>query len=343
MIGQATPGDADVIITGQSGGTQLGQSCGGPGGNTAGWKFTVGPTDLQATALGEYDADGDGLGMNVEVGVWDSSGTLLGMVTVPSGTMPPLIGSFRYQALASSFVLQSLQTYTIGSRCTGMNVMGGYAPLDGPSFTFSSDFSAAGGRYNNGGLSTTFSQPTMNLGGSIFLGPNLEFSLLDTATPTSTATQTPTGTGTGTATSTATATATATNTPTATDTPTPLPNGSACQNGSQCQSGFCVDGVCCDNRLHRPESVVQPAAQRRHLRADPGRTGPDDVAARVGARAGAAGRRRRVGADRRPTLRRRAAGLGGSSGGLKPAATGCSAGRGPPTSSDSGRSSRCTG
>ena len=234
-LGLAHRADAAVIVTGQSGGTQLGQAC-TSGGNTAGWKFTVGSTDLMATSLGEYDQNGDGLGMSVEVGVWDSTGTLLGMVTVPSGTGPPLIGSFRYQALGSSFVLQSLQTYTIGSRCTGISGGGGYAPLDGPSFTFSSDFSAAGGRYNNGGLSTTFSEPTMNLGGSIFLGPNLEYDLLLTATPTETPTQTPTATG----------TATATETRTATATPTPAANGDGCQSGTQCLSTFCVDGVCCD-------------------------------------------------------------------------------------------------
>lgn len=227
----ASPGQSAVIITSQSGGTQLGQSCGG-GGNTAGWKFTVGPTALEATALGEYDAGGDGLGMSVEVGVWDSSGTLLGMVTVPSGTLPPLIGSFRYQALGTSIVLQSLQTYTIGSRCTGDAGGGGYAPLDGGSFTVAADLSTAGGRYNNGGLSTTFSEPTMNLGGSIFLGPNLEYDVLETATPT--------------ATETATATATATSTPTASDTPTRAPDGSGCQAPAQCLSTFCVDGVCCD-------------------------------------------------------------------------------------------------
>lgn len=235
----AAPGRSAVIITGQSGGTQLGQSC-GSGGNTAGWKFTVGPTDLEATALGEYDAGGDGLGMSVEVGVWDSSGTLLGMVTVPSGTMPPLIGSFRYQALSTSFVLQSLQTYTIGSRCTGIAGGGGYAPLDGPSFTVAADFSAAGGRYNNGGLSTTFSEPTMDLGGSIFLGPNLEYDVLETATPSGTPTETPT------ATATATATGTATSTPTATATPTLAPDGAGCQAPAQCLSTFCADGVCCD-------------------------------------------------------------------------------------------------
>jgi len=227
MVSLALPGEAAVIITGQSGGTQLGQSCGN-GGNTAGWKFTVGPTDLEVTALGEYDAVSDGLEMDVEVGVWDSSGTLLGMVTVPTGTMPPLIGSFRYQALGSTFVLQSLETYTIGSRCTGQNPVGGYAPLDGPSFTFASDFSSAGGRYNNGGLNTTFSEPTMDLGGSIFLGPNLEYNVLNTATPTHTPTNTPTGTA------------------TATDTPTPAPDGADCQVPAQCLSTFCVDGVCCN-------------------------------------------------------------------------------------------------
>lgn len=279
---RAIPGQAEVIITGFSGGTQLGQSC-DDGGNTVGWKFTVGPTDLEAIALGEYDADGNGLAMDVQVGVWDSSGTLLGMVTVPGGTMPPLLGSFRYQALPTPIVLQSLQTYTIGSHCTGENDTGVHAPLSNPSFTFSNDLSAAGGRYNNGGTSTTFGEPTMNLGGTIHLGPNLEYNLLNTATPTiptptatGTATPTiPTPTATGTATSTlepdtptatgtvtptpepdtptATSTATPTTMPetptatgTATQTPTPRPNGASCQNGAQCLSTFCVDGVCCD-------------------------------------------------------------------------------------------------
>lgn len=221
----AVPGQAEVIITGFSGGTQLGQSC-DDGGNTVGWKFTVGPTDLEAVALGEYDADGNGLAMDVQVGIWDASGTLLGMVTVPGGTMPPLIGSFRYQALPTPVVLQSLQTYTIGSRCTGENDTGVHAPLSNPSFTFSSDVSTAGGRYNNGGMSTTFGEPTMNLGGTIHLGPNLEYNLLNTATPTI---PTPTATSTATATiptPTATDTATATpepDTPTATSTVTPTP------------------------------------------------------------------------------------------------------------------------
>ncbi len=238
----ALPGQAAVIITSHSGST-TGIACTG-GGNTTGWKFTVGPNDLEATALGSYDHDGDGLGMSVEVGVWDSSGTLLGMVTVPTGTMPPLIGSFRYEALVTPIVLQSLQSYTIGGRCTGIGPS--YTNLINPSFTFSADFSAAGGRYTTADL--VFEEPTVDTFGMIFLGPNLEYTTLSTGTPSATPTATATGTSTDTPTETptATATGTSTDTPTPSATPTLAPNGAACLVGTQCLSTFCADGVCCD-------------------------------------------------------------------------------------------------
>src|SRR5690348_14473669 len=74
-----------VLITSFSGGTQLGSSC-GSGGNTIGWQFVVGANNLQIDALGEYAAyDPNGLTMDVQVGVWDSVGALIAMVTVPSG------------------------------------------------------------------------------------------------------------------------------------------------------------------------------------------------------------------------------------------------------------------
>ncbi len=252
------PGQAAVIVTSHSGST-TGIACTG-GGNTTGWKFTVGPSDLEATALGSYDHDGDGLGMSVEVGLWDSSGTLLGMVTVPTGTMPPLIGSFRYEALVTPIVLQSLQSYTIGGRCTGIGPS--YTNLINPSFTFSADFSAVGGRYTSDDL--VFEEPTVDIFGMIFLGPNLEYTTVSTATPsetptatatgtstetpTTTATETPTASATGTSTETPTASATGTSTDTSTPsaTPTFAPNGAACQAGTQCLSTFCADGVCCD-------------------------------------------------------------------------------------------------
>jgi len=228
-----------VLITAESGGTQLGQSCNG-GGNTVGWQFAVGASDLEATALGEFDQNDDGLGMDVEVGLWDSMGTLLGMVTVPSGTSPTLIGDFRYADLSPSVLLASGQTYTIGSRCTGQNLYAGgnsnYGPLDGASGTVSSDFAsaAANGIFNNGGFSTTFSEPTMSLGGvgTFFSGPNLEYDLV-------TPTQTPTSSSTPTPSSTPTSSSTATTTPISTSTPTPTgPVITAVSVGTSTVSGF---------------------------------------------------------------------------------------------------------
>lgn len=221
----ALPARAAVVITSFSGGTQLGQSCGGPGGNTVGWKFVVGANDLQIDALGEYAQDPNGLHMDVEVGVWDSTGTLIAMVTVPSGSGATLSGGFRYAPVAIPVPLLSGQTYTIGSRCTGMNNSGGggYQPLTGPMFSFASDFSAVGGSiYNNGGFSTTFSEPTDDLGGDMYLGANLQYQLLqDTQTPTPTVTASQTPTDTPTAKPTETATGTPSETPTATSTATP--------------------------------------------------------------------------------------------------------------------------
>jgi len=232
---------AGVIITGHSGGTQLGQACTG-GGNTVGWKFTVGANPLSAIALGQFDQGSDGLGIPVQVGIWDSGGTLLGMVEIPGDTGPALIDDFRYVDLSMAVTLQPGQTYTLGARCTGAEGVN-YAPLDNASFTFDPDFSAAGGRYSNGAGNLVFSEPTMNLFGSIFLGPNLEFGVLPAFTPT------PTGSATSTPTQTPTQTpsATPTNTPTATPPPTLLPDGTTCESSQRCLSGFCVDGVCCEN------------------------------------------------------------------------------------------------
>ena len=53
------------------------------------------------------------------------------------------------------------------------------------------------------------------------------------------------------------------------------PNGSACAAGAECGSGNCVDGVCCDERVHRRLLHLQPAGRqvhRRVARAAPTRT-----------------------------------------------------------------------
>jgi len=250
------PASGAVVITGFTGGLAQPNSCMG-GATTIGWKFTVGANDLSATALGHYDLDADGLPGSVEIGVWDSGGTLVATGVVPTGTMgTTLIGDFRYVSLAMPVTLLNGQTYTIGARCNGD---GPYEPhtllgLMGDSVTFSTDFTAAGGRFNSGAAISALTEPTIDLLGMIVLGPNLEYELFVAPTPTSTATATATDTATATATATDTATSTATNTPTAmptwtptqTPTNTPAPLGVTCAQGSDCESGFCVDGVCCD-------------------------------------------------------------------------------------------------
>ena len=246
-LGFAVPGAlGEVAVTGFSGGTQLGQGCVG-GGNTVGWKFTVGANDLSVTALGAYDLDADGLLGSVQVGIWDSGGTLVVTDTVPKGQPgTTLIGQFRYVSLPMSVVLGNNQSYTIGARCVGD---GANQPIDlsssqNSSFTFASELSSAGGRFNNGGANQTFSEPTSDLAGLIVLGPNFEFVVVETSTPTSTPTVTPTATPSNTPSATpsdtpsATPSGTPTDTPSATasDTPTQTPTATPSETPTQTPS-----------------------------------------------------------------------------------------------------------
>src|SRR5271154_7146963 len=52
---------------------------------TIGWQFTL-SSPVTVTELGFFDATGGGLFDPHPVGIWNSSGTLLGSATVPSGT-----------------------------------------------------------------------------------------------------------------------------------------------------------------------------------------------------------------------------------------------------------------
>ena len=74
-------------------------SGGGVGSNntasfTTGWDFTA-FNPITITSLGYYDADEDGLENDHEVGIFDSTGTLLVSVMVPSGTSSTLTNGFR--------------------------------------------------------------------------------------------------------------------------------------------------------------------------------------------------------------------------------------------------------
>lgn len=80
-----------------------------------GYSFAVNANNIQATALGYYDARLDGFsGETHDVGLWDSGGNLLAMVTLDSGNQGTLIGAYRYLNLTTPVILTASQTYTVG-------------------------------------------------------------------------------------------------------------------------------------------------------------------------------------------------------------------------------------
>jgi len=81
---------------------------------TLGWSFLVN-FSLTVSDLGVFDNGSDGLATSHAVGLWDSSGTLLDSVVVPSSTGGTLISGFRYAPLGSLLVLDAGSEYTIGA------------------------------------------------------------------------------------------------------------------------------------------------------------------------------------------------------------------------------------
>lgn len=61
---------------------------------TTGWNFTA-LNPIMVTDLGYFDADGDGLLSDHEVGIFDTTGTLLVSITVPSGMGGNLTNGYR--------------------------------------------------------------------------------------------------------------------------------------------------------------------------------------------------------------------------------------------------------
>jgi hypothetical protein len=86
-------------------------------GCTAGWVFEAN-SDITVTQLGFYNT---GLSGPVPVGLWDSSGNLLGSVTVNAGD--PSLNNFLYDPV-SGIPLTAGQTYTIGALQTYATVWG---------------------------------------------------------------------------------------------------------------------------------------------------------------------------------------------------------------------------
>lgn len=111
----ALTASARAQLTLISGSSALGQNI-GP--FTVGSIFTVGAQPILFTKLGVYDTGANGLSVSHDVGIWTSGGTLLGSVTVPSGTGGELIGDFRYATLSGPVALSANTVYVIGALFT---------------------------------------------------------------------------------------------------------------------------------------------------------------------------------------------------------------------------------
>lgn len=82
---------------------------------TLGWEFTT-TQQITVRMLGLYNDGLNGLIDSYSIGIWSSSGTLLGMATVPSGTGDLLVNQFRYVPLNDGpLLLPAGQTFDIGA------------------------------------------------------------------------------------------------------------------------------------------------------------------------------------------------------------------------------------
>jgi hypothetical protein len=82
-----------------------------------GFQFTTN-VPVSVTALGYFDFGHDGFMTAHDVGIFDASGNLLFLTQLSAGTINPLVGDFRYQAIAP-FLLPGGQLFIIAGTTGG--------------------------------------------------------------------------------------------------------------------------------------------------------------------------------------------------------------------------------
>lgn len=142
--------------------------CGNVSGQTYGWAFDLSETVL-LTGLGVWDAGADGIGPDVQVGLWDDSGTLVASTTVGNGSSPVAsavaTGEWLFEVESASL---SAGSYTIGStffRSTPLAQVGGPFTTDA---RITHTAASTSGVVNGGLLN-----PTEDAGFNVF-GPSLQ-------------------------------------------------------------------------------------------------------------------------------------------------------------------------
>ena len=103
---------ANIFATNPSGSWQNLNPSGGYG-NTLGIPFTVGASPVSVTTLGFFDELGNGLDSAHTVGIYALSQTLLGSVTIPSGTSAVLHDGTRWTDLGAPITLDANTGYVL--------------------------------------------------------------------------------------------------------------------------------------------------------------------------------------------------------------------------------------
>jgi hypothetical protein len=157
-----------LTITG--GNSTVGHS--GNSSTTMGWRFDVDST-ITITALGYYDALGDGLLEAHAVGVFDAAGSFLASASVPAGTAGTLIDSFRYSSIAPLMLPPG--AYTIGGTIGADAMDAAIYSANGPVTVAGISIPVAASRYTESGSYTLLTYPDLNWPpANIYLGPNFE-------------------------------------------------------------------------------------------------------------------------------------------------------------------------
>lgn len=172
---------AVVVLLGSASlalGDQIGVTIGGPfafdGNNNSwmlGYSFTANSA-IQVTGLGIYDDNGAaGLTSAHNVGLWDSSGTLIASVSVPAGAAGTLITNFMFAAITPVNLIAG-DTYTVGAEVTV--AQGDNWVADPTLFSTASQITYDSREYTT--YSGTLVDPTLAGSNSIgYFGGNIEF------------------------------------------------------------------------------------------------------------------------------------------------------------------------
>lgn len=147
---------------------------------TIGYEFTANQ-NITVTDLGFLDASGTGLAESHEVGIYNTSGTLLASALVPSGTAAPLTGQFRYVPISGLDLTAGTEYVCAGLMNTTADDVG-YSTPSGVSLDSRISISSDPSLYYIGGTGIQF--PIYpGISATFYVGPNFEIGNSQSSVP----------------------------------------------------------------------------------------------------------------------------------------------------------------